>query len=184
MKIYFGADHAGFDLKEELVEYLRDEGYEVIDKGAYQNVKGDDYPEYIAPVAEIVSSNPNTARGIILGGSGQGEAIVANRFSNVRAIVFNGQYQPKDGRKVPNEIVISREHNDSNILSLGARFLSIKEAKEAVKLWLETPFPGEVRHKRRISKIDDIARKKICTTVNIRTNLLGSGSKTKKPKLS
>ena len=84
--------------------------------------------------------------------------------------MFCGQYKPKDGRKVPNEIVISREHNDSNILSLGARFLSIKEAKEAVKLWLETPFPGEVRHKRRISKIDDIARKKICTTSNFNKN--------------
>lgn len=181
MKIYFGSDHAGFELKEELVEYLREEGCEVIDKGAYQFVKGDDYPEYIAPVAEIVSANPKTARGIILGGSGQGEAIVANRFSNVRAVVFNGQPQGKD---VPDEIILSREHNDSNILSLGARFLSVEEAKEAVKKWLETDFPGEVRHKRRISKIDDIAQKKICTTVNIRTNLLASGRKTKKPKLS
>jgi ribose 5-phosphate isomerase B len=176
-----GCDHAGFDLKEVLVEYLRKEGYEVVDKGAYQNVRGDDYPDYIAPVAEVVSANPKTTMGIILGGSGQGEAIVANRFSNVRAVVFNGQYKPKDGREVPNEIVISREHNDANILSLGARFLNEKEAKEAVKLWLETPFSGEVRHKRRIAKIDDIAQKKICTTVTIRTNLLSSGKKTKQP---
>ncbi len=184
MKIYFGADHAGFDLKEELVEYLRDEGHEVIDKGAYQNVQGDDYPEYIASVAEAVSANPDTVRGIILGGSGQGEAMVANRFSKVRTTVFYGQHKPKDGRKELNVVVVSREDNDSNILSLGARFLSVKEAKEAVKLWLETPFSKEVRHKRRIAKIDDIAQKKICTTVNIRTNLLGSGKKTKKLKLS
>ena len=181
MKIYIGTDHAGFELKEILVEYLRKEGYEVFDKGAYQEVNGDDYPEYIALVAEAVSANPKTAKGIILGGSGQGEAITANRFSNVRAVVFYGQFKKKDGKKAPNIIVLSREHNDANILSLGARFLDEKEAQKAVKLWLETPFKGEVRHKRRISKIENITQKKICTTVAIRTNLLGPGTKTKKP---
>ena len=174
MKIYFGTDHAGFDLKEELVKYLQDEGYEVVDKGAYKKVEDDDYPDYIVPVAKIVSENPNTTKGIILGGSGQGEAIVANRFPNVRAVVFNGQCESKDGRDIPNVITLSREHNNSNILSLGARFLSVEEAKEAVKLWLDTPFTGEERHKRRISKIDDIVQKKICKAMKI-CKLFGLG---------
>ena len=182
MKIYIGTDHAGFELKEKLVEFLRKEKYEVIDKGAYRCDKWDDYPELIAPVAEAVSADPKKIRGIILGGSGQGEAIVANRFSNVRTAVFYGSCGAKNN-KVSQEIIkLSRKHNDSNILSLGARFLDENEAKKAVKLWLETPFSGDVRHKRRIGKIDDIARKKICTTVAIRTNLLGSGKRTKPQK--
>jgi ribose 5-phosphate isomerase B len=164
MKIYVGADHAGFELKEYLAAFLKKEGYEVIDKGAYEYEADDDYPDFVAPVAHAVSMDPKKAVGIILGGSGQGEAMVANRFPNVRAIVFNGQYKPKDGRKVPHEIVIARKHNDANILSLGARFLDHKDAKAAVKLWLKTPFSGEVRHKRRIDKIDSLdihAQKKI-----------------------
>jgi ribose 5-phosphate isomerase B len=92
---------------------------------------------------------------IVLGGSGQGEAIVANRFPHVRAVVFNGQYvSPDENRDIPNEIVLSREHNDANILSLGARFLSEEEAKNAVRLWLATPFSHDERHIRRIAKIE------------------------------
>lgn len=178
MKIYIGSDHAGFELKEKLVEFLRKEKHEVIDKGAYRYDKWDDYPEFIAQVAETISANPKDARGIILGGSGQGEAIVANRFSQVRAVVFYGYGGAKNDM-----IELSREHNDANILSLGAFFIDENEAKKAVKQWLETPFSGAVRHKRRIGKIDDIAQKKICTTVAIRTNLLSSGNRTKSPKI-
>ena len=155
MKLYIGADHAGFELKQKLIPFLLSLGHEVEDKGAFSFDADDDYPDFVVPVAKAVSQNPNTVKGIILGGSGQGEAIVANRFSGVRAVVFNGQYQPKDGRDVPNEIVISREHNDSNILSLGARFLNEEDAKRAVKLWLETDFSNEERHARRIAKIDN-----------------------------
>jgi len=95
--------------------------------------------------------------GIVIGGSGQGEAIMANRFSRVRAVVFNGQYKPADGRKIPDEIKISREHNDANILSLGARFLDFDEALKAVLLWLNTPFSKEERHARRIAKIEQFS---------------------------
>jgi ribose 5-phosphate isomerase B len=179
MKIYVGSDHAGFDLKEDIVEYLRKEGYEVIDKGAYQNVRGDDYPEYIAPVAEAVSAQPDKTRGLIFGGSGQGEAMVANRFSNVRATVYYGAPRRSD---VDDIITLSREHNNANVLSIGARFVDLKEAKDVVKKWIDMKFSGEVRHKRRIGKIEDITQKKICTTVQIRTNLLGSGKRTTKPR--
>lgn len=155
--IHIGADHAGFGLKTDLIEYLEKKGYEVIDHGAYDYEEDDDYPDYVIPVASEISSDlDNHSKGIVIGGSGQGEAIVANRFPNVRAVVFNGQYEPNDGREVPNEIVLSREHNDSNVLSLGARFLSTAEAIEALDLWLETAFSGEERHVRRIQKIDSL----------------------------
>jgi ribose 5-phosphate isomerase B len=154
-KIHIGADHAGFDLKEELIIFLEKMDYEVTDYGAYEYDEDDDYTDFVFPVAKAVSIDPES-KGIVIGGSGQGEAIAANRLPGIRAAVFNGQFEPKDGREVPNEIVLSREHNDANILSLGARFLSMEEAKEAVELWLETEFSGEERHIRRISKIEQL----------------------------
>lgn len=156
MKIFIGADHAGFELKEELVPFLRGLGFDVEDKGALKYDEKDDYPDYIIPVAKEVSNNPLEVKGIVIGGSGQGEAICANRFPNVRAVVFNGQYRPVDGRLVPYEIMLTRQHNNSNVLSLGSRFLTIDEAKESVKLWLETPFSDDPRHIRRNQKIEEI----------------------------
>lgn len=147
MKIFIGADHAGFELKEKLVPYLRSLGHDVEDKGALEYNEQDDYPDFVKPVAEAVSKDPQ-ARGIVLGGSGQGEAICANKFKNVRAMTY---YAPSRGEV--NIIKDSRGHNNSNVLSLGARFLSEEEAEEAVKLWLETPFSGEERHVRRIAKL-------------------------------
>lgn len=155
-KIHIGGDHAGYELKEVLKPFLEKKGYEVIDHGPDEYDEGDDYPDYTFPVAQSVALDPEESRGIIIGGSGQGESIAANRIRGVRAVVFNGQYQPEDGREVPPEIVTSRQHNDSNVLSLGARFLSEEEAKEAVELWLETDFPGEERHVRRIKKLDQL----------------------------
>lgn len=151
-----GADHAGFELKETLKRWLETHDYEVVDHGSYELDDGDDYPDFCAPVAQAVSLDTEDAKGIVIGGSGQGEAIVCNRFPRVRAVVFNGQYAPADGRDVPEEIVISRQHNDANVLSLGARFLSEEEAIEAVELWLETDFSGEERHARRIEKIEQL----------------------------
>jgi len=151
--IYLGTDHAGFELKEVIRVYLERKGYNVVDHGAYEYDEDDDYPDFIFPVAQDVSLDTESV-GIILGGSGQGEAICANRVKGIRAIVFNGQYQPLDGREVPEEIVIARQHNDSNVLSLGARFLSEEDAIEAIDLWLETNFSGEERHLRRIKKLD------------------------------
>ena len=146
MKIYIGADHAGFELKETLKQYLAEMGHEVEDKGAYSLDPKDDYPDFVRPVAEAVARDSENVKGIILGGSGQGEAMVANRHKSVRAAVYYGGEQ-----KI---VKLSREHNNANILSLGARFISEAEAKEAVKLWLATPFSGEARHIRRIEKID------------------------------
>lgn len=153
MKIFIGADHAGFEMKNKLVEYLKNIGHDVTDFGAHEKKDRDDYPDFIIPVAKAVSGNP-MSKGIVIGGSGQGEAICANRFTGVRAVVFNGQYKPEDGRDVPDEIFVSRQHNDANILSLGARFLSFEEVLVAVNKWLETPFSGDERHVRRIGKID------------------------------
>lgn len=162
MKIHIGADHAGFELKGELIKHLEGKGYEVVDHGANEYDEEDDYPDFVKPTVEAVVEGLNKeeiVRGIVIGGSGQGEAICANRYVGIRATVFNGQYEPVnesgDLRDVPNEIVISRTHNDSNVLSLGARFLSVQDAVEAVDLWLETAFSEDERHLRRIRKIDE-----------------------------
>ncbi len=155
MHIHIGGDHAGFTMKKELIAFLKSHRYSITDYGAAAFDPADDYPDFIAPVAHNVSKNPDD-RGIVIGGSGQGEAIVANKFKGVRAVVFNGQYKPEDGRFVPEEIMLTRQHNDANILSLGARFLSIEEAERAVLLWLTTPFSEDERHVRRINKITDI----------------------------
>ncbi len=146
LKIYFASDHAGFNLKNELLEFVRSLGYEVDDCGAYKLDLEDDYPEFVKKASAKVSADPENSKAIILGGSGQGEDMVADKFPNVRSAVYYGG---------PLEIIkLSREHNDANILSLGARFITEEEAKVAVKLWLETPFSGEERHKRRIKQID------------------------------
>mgnify|MGYP000945635688 CR=1 FL=1 len=145
MKIYIGTDHAGYDLKEKIKTYLGELGYEVEDKGALLNNPEDDYPDFIKPVAEAVSIDTES-KGIILGGSGQGEAICANRTKSIRATVWYGGNL---------EIVkLGREHNNANILSLGARFINEEEAKNAVKTFLETKFSGNERHVRRLNKID------------------------------
>lgn len=147
MKIFIGTDHAGFELKEKLVVFLRELGYEVEDLGAHTYDAEDDYPDFIRPVALAVSGD-TSSRGIILGGSGQGEAICANRVSGVRAAVYYGG--------AVDIAVLSREHNDANILSLGARFIEDDEAKEIVRVWLETPFSGIERHAKRNTKIDQV----------------------------
>lgn len=145
MIIHIGTDHAGFLHKEEIKKFLLEEGIDVFDHGAQDFDENDDYPDFIYPVAEAVSKDLNSA-GIIFGGSGQGEAIVANRVSSIRAAVYYGG---------PESILtLSREHNNSNILSIGARFVSIEEAKSAIALWLQTNFSEEERHIRRITKID------------------------------
>ena len=144
MQIYIGTDHAGFELKEKLVVFLRALGHTVEDLGAHTYNEVDDYPDFIRPVALAVARDLES-RGIILGGSGQGEAICANRVSGVRAAVYYGG--------AVDIAVLSREHNDANILSLGARFIEDDEAKEIVRVWLETPFGGVERHAKRIAKI-------------------------------
>ena len=145
MKIFIGSDHAGFELKKVLIDYLHDLGHDVRDLGPQSYTPEDDYPDFIIPVAKELSHNPSMLRGIVIGGSGQGEAIAANKVYGIRAAVYYG-----GNRDI---VKLSREHNDSNVLSLGARFLSMDEARQAVGVWLSTPFSGDERHKRRIMKI-------------------------------
>lgn len=146
MKLFFASDHAGFDLKNNLMEFAAALGHEIEDCGAFAFDEGDDYPDFVQAAMANLAAATEEARAVILGGSGQGEAICANRFPGVRAAVFYGG---------SSEIVmLSREHNDANVLSLGARFLTEAEAEEALRLWLQTPFGGEARHERRLAKID------------------------------
>lgn len=146
MKIYIGSDHAGYELKEKLIPFLRGSGYLVTDMGPKHFEREDDYPDLIAPVAREVSADPKESLGIVLGYSGVGEAIVANRFAGIRAANFYGGSM---------EIIrLSREHNNANVLSLGAGFLNDELAKQAVKLWLDTKFTPQERHSRRIEKIE------------------------------
>lgn len=161
MKIYFASDHAGFEMKNELLKFVKELGYEVEDCGAYNFDPNDDYPEFIKKAAKAVSENPDDTKAVILGKSGQGEAIAANRFKNVRAAVYYGPYlNPSSLLGIlwdPFKLLkLSREHNNANVLSLGAGLISISHAKKALKIWLETPFSGEERHRRRIDKIDNL----------------------------
>ena len=145
MKIYIGSDHAGFALKENLLSLLKSLGYDVIDKGAKFFDKNDDYPLFIKEVSKSVSSDSESV-GIVIGKSGTGEAMCANKTSGVRASLWYGGSL---------EIIrLSREHNDSNILSLGADFITYEEATEAVLLWLKTPFSGDERHIKRIKMLE------------------------------
>jgi len=151
MKIFIASDHAGFELKKFLKERLSLAGHDVRDMGPKEFNPEDDYPDFISLVAKEISREPSLARGIVIGGSGQGEAICANKFYGIRAVVYYGGNM--------DIIKLSREHNDANILSLGARFMSPTEAMSAVTLWLATPFSGDERHKRRLQKLFNIAHK-------------------------
>lgn len=161
MKIYIGSDHTGFELKEKLKIYLGDLGYELEDKGAFKYDKDDDYPGFIKPVAEAVAGDAES-KGIILGGSGQGEAMCANKTKGIRAALFYGQKEAIvavdiTGHKSsdPFEIIqLAREHNNANVLSIGVRFVEEDEAKFAAELFLKTKFSGDERHIRRINKIE------------------------------
>lgn len=144
--IYLATDHRGFELKEKIKNWLTEWGYDCEDMGAFEYNKDDDYPDFVHKAVQKVSENPEQNKAIILGGSGQGEAVVANRYKGVRAAVFYGGSE---------EIIkMSREHNNANVLSLGTSFLNEEAAKNAIRLWLETPFSEDERHIRRINKID------------------------------
>jgi len=155
MKIFIGTDHAGYVLKEKLMSSLKAQGYEIIDKGAYEYNEGDDYPDFVVPVAREVYKDPNNVKGIILGATGEGEAITANKFPHIRAVAYYGQSKciVDDEADI---IVRSRQHNNTNILSLGARYLTEETMMKAVDLWLNTPFSEGERHIRRLGKIDQI----------------------------
>ena len=145
MIIHLATDHAGLDLKNLIKKYLIENSFDVQDHGAHEYDALDDYPDFIFPCAQAVARDTES-RGIILGGSGQGEAMAANRVKGVRAAVFyNG----------PDDIIkLSRQHNNANILSLGARFMNKTEIYRVIEIWLNEPFEGG-RHVRRIEKLDD-----------------------------
>ena len=141
--IVLATDHAGFELKEHVKRFLSKKGYNIKDFGALEYDALDDYPDFILPAAKYISEHKLI--GIIFGGSGQGEAMAANRIKGIRAAVFyNG----------PNEIIeLSRLHNNANILSIGARFVNNQEVEKVIELWLSTDFE-EGRHEKRINKLD------------------------------
>lgn len=141
MKVYLGSDHAGFELKEKIKQYLLKD-HEVIDKGAFSFEKTDDYPDFISKAAEEVS-NDQSSRAIIFGKSGSGEEIDANKFKNVRAIIGFSE----------ENVRLARNDNDANVLSLGSAFVDFEKAKILIDIFLNTPFSKDARHQRRIDKI-------------------------------
>lgn len=151
MLVYIASDHAGFEMKKVVENYLLEKGHDVVDVGPFSFDQTDDYPDFIHPAIQkmkesIAELGEESVRAVILGGSGTGEAIVANRYKNVRAVVFNS---------VNLEVVkLGREHNNANVLSVGARFVDNDYLKLALEKFLETSFDKNSRHVRRIEKID------------------------------
>jgi ribose 5-phosphate isomerase B len=143
--IYLGGDHAGFVYKEIVKKYLLDNGYKIVDFGPHSYEKNDDFPDFLHPLAKKLSKFPNN-KAIIFGGSGIGESIVLNRYNGVRCgvwfcseldIISNG-----------------RTHDDINSLSIGSRFIDKNQLLKAIEVFLKTPFSNEIRHARRVNKID------------------------------
>jgi ribose 5-phosphate isomerase B len=145
VRIAIGSDHAGYRLKEDLKGYLKELGHELDDLGTHSE-EPVDYPPICARVARAVRDG-EADRGIVLGGSGQGEQISANKVRGVRAALCSDLFTAR----------LSREHNDANVLSMGARIVAPALAREILRTWLETGFDGG-RHERRISQIEDIER--------------------------
>jgi ribose 5-phosphate isomerase B len=145
MRIAIGSDHAGFALKEELKQVLKEQGHEVADLGT-DSEEPVDYPLYCVRVARAVAEG-RSERGIVLGGSGQGEQITANKVQGVRAALGNDLYTAR----------LSRQHNDANVLSMGARIVAPTLAREIMELWLTTAFEGG-RHMKRLEEISMIER--------------------------
>lgn len=158
MQVVFGADHGGYLLKEKLKPFVESLGYQVEDCGAHTLDMEDDYPVFVMAAARRVAEDPANIRGIVIGGSGQGEALAANRIKGVRAVVYYGEpvrgQVDADGKSL-DMITSTRQHNNSNVLSLAGRFLTEGEAKDAVKRWLMTPYDATSRHERRHAMLDE-----------------------------
>jgi len=150
MTIHLATDHAGFEHKEAVREWLLGEGFTIIDHGAVHLDPLDDFPDFIKLAAKAVSENSQTDRAIIFGGSGQGEAMVANRFPKVRAAVFYG-----GNEDIPK---LSRQHNDANVISIGARFVDIDTVKRVIWEWLHTVPLTDEKYHRRNRKIEAITK--------------------------
>jgi ribose 5-phosphate isomerase B len=148
MEIYIAADHRGYEMKNELAAWLQQEGHTVTDLGASELNKDDDYPEYGLAVAKAVAAAPAERRGIALCGSGAGMAVAANKVPGIRAALIHD----------PAIAAAARQDDDTNVLALGADYVTLDTAKEVIKLWLTTPFSAAPRHQRRIDQIQDYER--------------------------
>lgn len=153
MKIIIGSDHAGYELKADIINFLKEKEYEVMDMGPYEYSPQDDYPDYIKKVGEYISEHNDSEkyRGIVIGGSGQGENICANKYKNVRSILIYGN----DIDLNNNIAILSRQHNDANIISFAARFINTENALIILNTWLKENFSKDERHIRRLLKIEN-----------------------------
>jgi len=144
VRVYLGSDHAGFELKARLIEWLAGAGHEPVDCGPEAYHQDDDYPPYVMRAAQGVIDDPGSL-GIVIGGSGNGEQIAANKIPGIRAAVAWTDETAQ----------LARQHNDANVLSLGARMYSVDEAIGFTRIFVSTPFSGEPRHSRRLAEIAD-----------------------------
>jgi ribose 5-phosphate isomerase B len=166
MKVYLATDHTGLALKDKVYKMLLEIGYDVQDCGAFEPNPDDDYPDFIAKAATEVSKDPVNNRGIVFGGSGQGEAMAANKFKGVRCALFYSPAVPIEpinieGDNSTDEFIIlklTREHNDANMLSIGFRFVKEEDVLQGITTWLKNPGPTAERHLRRIEKIKQLER--------------------------
>lgn len=150
MRIHIGSDHAGLELKNELVSYLQGKGHEVTDHGPHQYDALDDYPDFCIPAAEATAKDPSSL-GIVLGGSGNGEQMAANKVCCVRSALAWSVETAK----------LAREHNNANVVAVGGRMHSIDECKAIIDAFIETPFSNDERHIRRINKVMDYEAKNL-----------------------
>jgi ribose 5-phosphate isomerase B len=150
MTIYIATDHAGFELKKLVCDWLSREHFDIVDYGAFSYDAEDDFPDFIYQVGQAISTGEGYVRGIIFGGSGQGEAMIANRYPNVRAAVYYGGDE--------SIVRLSREHNDANVLSIGARFVDGNTVKRVIWDWLHTEALAEAKYHRRNRKIEELTK--------------------------
>lgn len=148
MLIYIGADHRGFELKESLKKFLKDQGYEAVDLGNDHYDENDDYPDFAATVGKAVNEDPENRRGILICRSGAGVDIVVNKFKGVRSVLASN----------PDQAYLSRNDDDTNVLSLASEFINTESAQKILLTWLKTPFSGEEKNKRRLQKISDLEK--------------------------
>jgi ribose 5-phosphate isomerase B len=144
MRVHISSDHAGFELKQHLVGVLAEKGYDVVDHGAESYDAEDDYPPYCLATGEAVVADEGSL-GVVIGGSGNGEAMAANKVDGIRCALAWSEDTAKLGR----------QHNNANVVSVGGRMHTTEEATQLVELFLETPFSGDARHARRIQELSD-----------------------------
>ena len=142
MRVHIGGDHAAYDLLLDLVAFLEEEGHDVTNHGPHSYDEADDYPVYVLRAAEAVAADPGS-RGVVLGGSGNGEQMAANKVAGIRAALCSDDELAR----------LAREHNDAQVISIGARMTTAPQARSMLRVFLATPFSGDERHQRRIAMV-------------------------------